>query len=192
MDKANSAKQSFFNQLHLQPHWDSTSADRSHPSAKRDRMVLKIDLTRAHSPDCMNRGQLTPCSMLSPLTPKIRNPAHPLDEINYSEKFSEDFQKQGERDPSNYLAVIDLTSPLGRRTVGTVARIVRDMHLALCYNYNDFCNRLEQDVDNNSRYLRSFYGRKLLHQCKIFYQQFLLIIRPKILLQVWHTPIVRS
>lgn len=121
-------------------------------------MTLKIDLARAHSPECVNRSQLTPCSMLSPLTPKLRSPTYPLDSASEYVMGRKEFSERGDRDPLNFLSVVDLASPLGKRASGIVARVVRDLHLPVCHDYEKFCNQLEVAAKTNSRQLRSFYG----------------------------------
>lgn len=147
----------FFEALNLRPSGTLDDVKKSRP------LTLQIEIKPVQVWDNTPWTPKTPCSMLSPLTPKLRlleltdDSVETVDDERNS-LTQEKRSVESEKDPTLSLMMIDLTSPLGRRLTNTLLSLLILQPCNVTKDYDAHCNRSEQSVDPDARRLRSLEG----------------------------------
>lgn len=116
---------------------------------QRPQLYLRIDLTPA-TKEQKAMIPKTPCSMLSPLTPKVRQVEYLDDTSNdSSESVLPNLTMRNKMDNKCSWTAIDLVSPLGKRILLTISALFTKTQAVS--EYSSFCNRICPDVDKRSR-----------------------------------------
>lgn len=128
--------------------------------SKRARNIpLKIDLARTHGPPCLSNFPPTPCSMLSPLSPRVKPNDFSSLIFTESPDDPESPQDDSKLDRDTVLHLIDLASPLGQRIIKILEDLIPESH-GVNPNYEQLCGTTRSvEPTDMPRVLRSFNGK---------------------------------
>lgn len=154
----------FFNALDLCP------AGKKRPPNVRAIGALTIEVNLKPQPavEGIPWTPKTPCSMLSPLTPRLNRFSSSFiddddddnedDTITFNSPSDSNYRQDFDKDPLLATMLIDLSSPLGGRLSQTLLSLT-EISFPTTENYELYCNRPTTAPDDSSRKLRSFEGK---------------------------------
>lgn len=135
---------------------------KEHQATRRTRpLTINIDLTPVQLGQSQAWMPKTPCSMLSPLTPRHFNRRLEWqNSIESTPKKSTPSKKEVEdlhKDQLHPLLVIEFTSLLGRRISRNLETLVKNHQVPINKDYDQLCNH-DSSPDEDSRKLRAVNG----------------------------------